>query len=220
MNPCICFSDSPFFYPCATCQNIASIDYFREASEEQSKTFLVLTHSEMQRCWGRPWRALVSAAGWPVFAIYNFVCLLPKNTPIPRSMCLLLFSSNQRICVWKHWAAFFINPIFVCASRNRRECHYRVTGKSLQQAACAFAPILQNCLWKGNRLDNFLVCKVPTHIWALRSITQSCQMWLGKLLVRAVRGDGQGAGVCTTMKMERGLNVLIAHFGCAAELLV
>lgn len=43
-------------------------------------------------------------------------------------------------------------------------------------------------------------------------------MWSGKLFVRPVHGDGQGAGVCTTMKMERGLNVLIAHCGRAAEL--
>lgn len=42
---------------------------------------------------------------------------------------------------------------FACPSRNWWACHHRVTGKSLHQAACASAPILQNCIRKGTRPD-------------------------------------------------------------------
>lgn len=43
-------------------------------------------------------------------------------------------------------------------------------------------------------------------------------MWSSELWIRVVNDDKQGAAVCTARKMERGLNVLIAHRSYATEL--
>lgn len=43
-------------------------------------------------------------------------------------------------------------------------------------------------------------------------------MWSSELWIRVVNDDKQGAAVCTARKMERGLNVLVAHRSCATEL--
>lgn len=69
-----------------------------------------------------------------------------------------------------------------------------------------------------------LVLTLPVSKFAMRGLTQFqkhqplCGAPISK--TRAVHGDGQGAGVCTTMKMGRGLYVLVAHCRCGAELLV
>lgn len=93
-----------------------SVDTVREASEDQSKTFPVLIHSEMQRCCGRPWRALVSAAGTALrivlmFGIYSLVCLIPKNTAIPLGICPLWSSYSPSFSI-----SFHLVKAFVCGN--------------------------------------------------------------------------------------------------------
>lgn len=100
-------SSASIFLVCLIiCWTIAlgPIDIVREASEDQSKTFPVLIHSEILRCWGRLWKALVSAAGTDVrivlmFGIYSFVCLIPKNTPIPLGICPLWFPYSPSVLI-------------------------------------------------------------------------------------------------------------------------
>lgn len=45
-------------------------------------------------------------------------------------------------------------------------------------------------------------------------------MWSSVHYLAVVNGDKQGTGACAASKMERGLDVLRAHYSYAAELLV
>lgn len=89
-----------------------------------------------------------------MFGIYAFVYLIPKNTFIPLGICPSLVPTPSITShLIKEFVCGNIECLFVFVSRNGRACHHRVAGKSLQQAACASAPILQDRIWKGNRPD-------------------------------------------------------------------
>lgn len=148
----------------------------REDSGEQSRTFLELTHSEMLRSWGRPWRALVSAIDWDlkhcsthyfVVLIYFWAVMIHWNLTIWEYSFnfLLLFLHIERYLSflrihgmpWIGSKDVFLElwyvshqTLWACLCRNWWASHHRLTGEPLQQAACASAPILQNCLWEGN----------------------------------------------------------------------
>lgn len=50
--------------------------------------------------------------------------------------------------------------------------------------------------------------------------TQYSHMWSSVHYLAVVNDDKQGAGACAASKMERGLDVIRAHYSYAAELLV